>query len=214
LKVFGLIPVKELSKSKERLSSVLKPKERRNFVITMLRDVLEAAHSSILNKIMVVGHDSVVSDITKEFGVYFLTDPGEGLNRAIGYGIQTCIKEGADAVLIIPADIPLIEVEDINNILQLTSENDSIVLTQSQKKGTNALMLKPPDVIKTHFGSNSFHKHINEAKNRQASLKIYQSPRVSLDIDSKEDLKRLIEYRKKNRTLKFLDKIRIKSIIK
>ncbi|MCP8315502.1 MAG: 2-phospho-L-lactate guanylyltransferase, partial [archaeon] len=65
----------------------------------------------------------------------------------------------------------------------------SMVISPSMdEKGTNALLMNPPTVIKPRFGVNSFKNHINEAIANRIQYIIYRSPRVTLDIDTPEDL--------------------------
>ena len=192
MKAFALIPVKRLSRSKGRLSIVFKPEERERFVLSMLEDVLGAVSSSHLHQTVVIGFDDDVRLIAERFDAYFLLEPGGGLNSALRYALNWCEKRGVEAVLILPADIPLVEEGDLNEITRLSDEA-SVVISPSMDGGTNALMLKPPSVIKTCFGSGSFKRHISEASKKGIPVRVYRSPRVSLDIDSVQDLKALLK---------------------
>lgn len=210
MKTFGLIPVKELLKSKERLSMVLTLEERRDFVLSMLEDVLGATASSMLHQTVVVGLDLLVQRLAERFGASFLSETGRGLNDSLGDATDWCVERGAEAVLILPVDIPLVVEGDINEVIRLSSEKASIVISPSNDGGTNALMRRPPNVIKTCFGSRSFEKHINEASRKGVSARIYQSPRVSLDVDSVQDLKRLLDVGRGKVSYEFLEQAKIK----
>jgi len=188
LKVFGLIPVKNLSRAKQRLSRILSLEERRVLVVSMLEDILEEASSSMLYQTIVLGSDLEVQIVAERFNALFLDDPGGTVNDSLEYALGWCSEKGAEAALIVPSDVPLITREDLNMIVQL-SEEFSVVLSPSKDGGTNALMLKPPKVIKTCFGSGSFIMHIEAASKKGVSFRVYQSPRLSLDIDTIQDLK-------------------------
>lgn len=214
MKTFALIPVKKLLKSKERLSRVLKPEERRGLVLSMLEDILRATLSSTLHRTVVVGVDPIVRHIVENFGADFVPEIRRGLNNALEDATSWCVKRGAEAVLILPVDIPLITDGDINEIIHLSSEKASIVISPSEDNGTNALMRRPPNVIKTYFGIRSFEKHVNEASREGITVKVYRSPRVSLDIDSVQDLRRFLEVGRRTASYRFLEQIKIDERLK
>ncbi len=96
------------------------------------------------------------------------------------------------AVLILPADLPLIDGEDIAQILKLGEDEGSVVLaTDRNNEGTNALFSRPPGLIPYAFGQDSFHRHLALAKEVGAEVKVYSSERIQLDIDVPDDLELL-----------------------
>ncbi len=68
-----------------------------------------------------------------------------------------------------------------------------MVLSRSYDGGTNALFQSPPNLIHACFGPKSFAKHIKEAQRRGVCFKLYYSIGVATDIDSAEDLGKLIK---------------------
>lgn len=203
-----LIPVKKLSESKKRLSGILKPKERRDLVIFMLSDVLNTVSSFTAYQTVVIGSDNRVKRLAEKFDAYFIPDPGRGLNQSLHYAIKWCLRMGAKAVLILPADIPLLTERDLERIACFSGEY-SVVASPSRDGGTNALMLNPPDVMEPLFGNRSFEKHIREASKKGISLRIYRSPTILIDVDSVEDLKVLLEAGKNKLSRDFLMRIKI-----
>lgn len=127
------------------------------------------------------------------FGVVFLWERKRGLNQAVAQATHWCIQKGAESVLVLPADIPLITSEDVNQIIKMSSEKISIVISTSQNGGTNALMRRPPDIILPHFGRNSFRKHPTEASAKGILSIVYSSQRVSLGIDAVLDLEKFLK---------------------
>jgi 2-phospho-L-lactate guanylyltransferase len=213
LKTLAVIPVKSLSTCKERLSSVLNVDERKEFVLSMLNDVLEAASSSMVNQTVIVGLDYLIQKII-ESRAYFLLETKKGLNNALEYATNWCVERGAEAILILPADIPLITAADINRMIQMSSEVASIVISPSRDGGTNALMRKPPDVIKTHFGPGSFNRHVGEASKKGIQAKIYRSSRIYLDIDSIQDLRMFLKRGGGKISYEFLEQTMIEERLK
>ncbi|MEM3727239.1 MAG: 2-phospho-L-lactate guanylyltransferase [Candidatus Bathyarchaeia archaeon] len=207
MKVYAIIPVKELSKSKTRLSLILNPKERETLTLMMFKDVLNALHSSKrIKKIIVVSSDLAILKLYKRFGFKPLMETNEGnLNLALNEAIQFSLNEGAQAVLIMPSDIPLVKAEDIHALINNCSGKSSIIISPSKRMdGTNALLLHPPTILNVAYGENSFNIHVEKALKTKAQLKIIALPRIALDIDIIEDLRDLIKFGDGTLTKNFL----------
>jgi 2-phospho-L-lactate guanylyltransferase len=205
--VFVIIPMKTLLESKTRLSIVLEPQERKTLTLTMLEDVLKAVQSSKACQTVVVTSDLTVQELTDNFGVTYLPEKKQGLNQAVKQATHWCIRNDAEAVLVLPADIPLLTPEDVNQIIQQGSEKISIVLAPSQSGGTNALLQKPPNLMPTYFGSDSFRRHFAEASHKGIPAKVYRSQRVAMDIDSLRDLENLLKIKRQTASHRFLKQI-------
>jgi len=204
---FAVVPVKNLLKSKTRLSTIFTSQERSSLTLAMLQDVLNALKSSKIHRTIVISSDIAVNKVAEKFGVKILGEMQDGLNQAVDQTLKWCFKNGAESVLILPVDIPLITSKDINRIINLGLKSKSVVISPSQNGGTNALLQTPPRIIPPCFGSNSFKKHLEQALNRHIRMKAYQSLRVSLDIDSERDLKRFLEIGKKTVFYRLLEQI-------
>jgi 2-phospho-L-lactate guanylyltransferase (CobY/MobA/RfbA family) len=70
--ISAIVPVKKLQISKERLSTILSPRERKSLTVVMLEDVLKALRSSAINRIVVIGHDSIIHQIADKFDSIYL----------------------------------------------------------------------------------------------------------------------------------------------
>ncbi len=192
--VYAVVPVKSLSDSKRRLSSVLSLQERGQLTLAMLEDVLNALQTSTVNDTVVVSNDLRVRDFVGKFGAKYLCQKIGGLNPAIEEATQWCVKQGAKAVLILPGDIPLVSSEEVDRIVKLgSSEEKIVVLSPSYNGGTNALFQSPPNLIRVCFGARSFAKHIKEAQSKKVCPKFYYSAKVATDIDSVKDLNKLLK---------------------
>ena len=203
MSTFAVAPVKTLLKSKTRLSAFFAPQERRLLTLAMLQDVLDALKSSKVNKTAVISSDPTVQRFVKDFDVTYLKETREGLNQALEQAIKWCIRKGAESVLFLPADVPLITPNDINQITKLAL-NNSAVISPSRNGGTNALLQTPPRIIAPCFGSDSFKKHVSQALAKHVQTKIYVSSSVMLDIDSEKDLELLLKSGKETVSYRFL----------
>ncbi len=193
VKVFAIIPVKCFNISKKRLSSVLNPEQRRALTAAMLEDVLGAVKASTVQQVLVISPDSAAREIADKFGFSYLSPKDTDLNPSLSEAIEWCMQKNANAVLILPADIPLVSSKDIDKLVEFGSEKSTIVLSPSINGGTNALLLNPPTVIPICFGSDSLFKHVREAIAKKVKIRFHSSRGLSLDIDSEEDLSKLLE---------------------
>ncbi len=207
--VFVIIPVKRLDDAKSRLSSLLTDDERKHFCLKMLEDVLRTVKSTKQpHETVVVSKDPIMSKIVKNFDAEYLKERKTGLNKTVSQAVDWCVEKGAASVLVLPADIPLVVPADLNRIFTLGKKASMVISPSKDEKGTNALLLTPPNVTPTFYGQHSFQRHIKEASKLKISFRRYRSPRIALDIDTVEDLTHFVSL-KANETssYKALEKI-------
>lgn len=209
--VFVIVPVKRLDNAKSRLSSLLTDDERKQFCLKMLEDVLRTVKSTRrIHQTVVVSRDPAVLRIAEAFGVAYLKEGKTGLNEAVSEAIGWCVERGATSVIVLPADIPLVMPTDLNRMLSLGKRASMVISSSRSGKGTNALLLTPPNANPTFYGPNSFQRHIQEALKQKISLRKLRSPRIALDVDTVEDLKEFVSANaKETSAYKLLDKIGI-----
>jgi 2-phospho-L-lactate guanylyltransferase len=202
--VHAIIPVKNLDESKKRLSPVFTPQERATLTLAMMEAVLKALNSSVVNKITVISNDSKIHQVACRLSASFIWSSREGLNPAVEEAAKFCIQNHSDSMLVLAADIPLVLPTDINILVELGSEKKTVVLSPSCNGGTNAMLRNPPNLLRSRFGSDSFVKHAKDAFKMGARVRIYHSLGTSLDVDSVDDLKRLLEIENSNGNVRFL----------
>lgn len=212
MKAWGIVPVKELKKAKSSLAPFLDEDERRGLVLSMLSDVLRAMLSSgALEGVVVVSPDETVLEHAEREGATSLLEPGLGLNGAVELAIEFTAGNGASVAVVFPADLPLLGEEDVRMIVAMASEEKVVVIAPSKSNGTNALLLRPPDVIEPRFGGESFPVHLREAALRKLPVKVYRSPAVAFDVDSPSDLFYVAENGPRTMTAEFLKNRKIMS---
>ena len=215
MSIFAAIPVKTLLESKTRLSKVLKPEECRTLTLAMLEDVLKAViQSSKVRSVALVSSDPKVQDFASNFGVIHILEKKRGLNQAIDQAVIWCIKNDAESILILPADIPLIRPSDVRKIINLCSDEMCIAIAPSQRGGTSALLQRPPNLIKPSFGPNSFSRHLAQASKKKITAKVFYSKRLIMDIDFPEDLEKLLEIEAQTMSHRFLKQIGLDARLK
>jgi len=205
MSVFTLVPVKKLSETKKRLSAVLNAEERREFALAMLLDVLKAISASCVDRTVLIGCDRDVERLSSDCGMTFLSDTGEELNRVLEYATHWAVREGAETLLVLPADVPLVTSEDIDRVVSLCSDRPSVAVAPSHGGGTNALMRNPPNVMPTYFGPRSYERHLEEASKLGIRASTHESQGLYLDIDLPRDLKLLSKLGEGTESQRFLE---------
>lgn len=193
---FALIPVKELAHAKMRLADVLDRIDRGELALAMLTDVLVACEESgCFDGVVVVSNDKGVLDHAGEMGATPLIElpTVRGLNNSLAFGQRHVVTAGADEVVILPADIPLVRPDDVRPVIDAFAATPGAcsVLVRSRDNGTNTLALRPPDAIGMHFGRNSADAHRAAADAADIAVVEIDNERLAYDIDAPEDLEAL-----------------------
>lgn len=191
MEVVAVVPVKDLQGTKSRLAPVLNPAGRAGLTIYMMCRVISALQEAGIEGVCVVSPDRLVLQKAEEKGASVLLQEGEGLNPALEGGRRWAMERRASALLVLPADLPLIDAEDIRSVVSDDSAAPSgIISPDASRTGTNALMLRPPDAIPFAFGAGSFEAHRQAARERGIALKIVERDHLSFDLDTAGDLSR------------------------
>jgi 2-phospho-L-lactate guanylyltransferase len=195
MNVFAIVPVKGFERAKTRMSGLLTLEERVCLSSLMLENtlqVLRGAHS--LRRLLVVSNDDRAGEIASRHGAEFLHEASEsGVNAAVTVADEYCVTNGADASIVIPQDLPLLDPIGIEVMCRLAEREDRcIVLCPSQRyDGTNALLRKPGTAISTFFDNNSYESHIRAARDSGVPVRLYFSKSLMCDIDTPEDASQL-----------------------
>ncbi len=191
MNIWAIVPIKPFNRSKSRLAKVLSPEQRASLAERMFRHTLEVLTSvQKIAGILVISRDTGALAIARDFGVHTVQESGTPeLNAALLRASQVIGSQGVDGVLVLPADIPFINAEDVQEMLHLGRYNMTVVLAPDRnEQGTNALLVNPPGLIPFAFGEGSFRRHMIEAEEAGATVKIYRSEQIALDIDVPDDL--------------------------
>jgi 2-phospho-L-lactate guanylyltransferase len=201
MSIWAIIPVKPLNRAKSRLSEVLSPQQREQLAEAMLRHVLSVVRTvpQVMGT-LVISRDGRALAIARDYGARTVQESGQPeLNAALMRATQFVARWKASAVLVLPADLPLIAGEDITGIIEMGQKESSIVIaTDQDEDGTNAMFIRPPGLIDYAYGMGSYHRHIEMARQAGADVRRYQSERLMLDIDMPDDLEtynHLVEYK-------------------
>jgi 2-phospho-L-lactate/phosphoenolpyruvate guanylyltransferase len=192
------VPVKSLSRAKTRLSPALTGLERGALTLAMLEDVLDAALSVPGWETWVVSPDEVALEIAAGRGARPIPEAKPPLANAIRQVETKARQDGASALAVLPADVPLVTVETLHEALRTLG---AVVLARSAEgSGTSLLLRRPPRAIPARFGPDSFRRHVELAEARGLPVSIVERRELSFDVDRPDDILTLLADGRRGRT--------------
>ena len=219
-----VIPVRSLTDGKRRLAAVLEPTGRAALVRRMFLRTLEAAGAAGL-PVLVVSPDPAALALARERGATGLEEPRPvELNHALELAARETAGRGAEALLVVSADLPNLEADDLRAMLPLPvsraapagvgpspspAEDGTAVRRVAERTGrdavdaamlriapdeagtgTNALYVRPPDLLAFAYGEGSCLRHIEQARARGVRVDRVVRPGLGFDLDTPDDLQR------------------------
>ena len=200
MNVSALLPVKGFRNAKQRLAPLLNSAAREVLAETMFRDVLRQVRAARgLAGTFVVTGDDKVAGIAALAGAEVIRERAEnGETAAVDFARLAMKNAGCEAVLILPGDMPLVRSADIEQVIaQVPSDAAApfaLLVPSHDRKGTNALLLAPPDIIKLRFGYDSFTYHLTQVAAQGLPIRFIENEHIALDIDEPKDLERFLAY--------------------
>jgi 2-phospho-L-lactate/phosphoenolpyruvate guanylyltransferase len=207
-----VIPVKSFQNAKCRLAGLLSPSERAELAYTMFLDVADslsrapviAAGKEV--QVVLLSNAQAAIEHARSMGWEILLEEQQSSeSESIDQASRLLKRRGFQGVLRLPADVPLITVEDVQQLLHLASISGPVLLVPSHEgTGTNALLRRPPDLFPSRFGPGSLLLHQEEARRAGVEPQIARIARIAMDIDEPADLRRLLAESGEQRTLQLL----------
>lgn len=158
---------------KSRLSPVLEPDERASFAAAMLADVLEALEPTDLSP-------TVVTTRSLEFD---LTVPVRVDDSPLDPLVNETIEEETP-VAVVMADLPLVGPAQLQTLSETPGD---VVLAPGRGGGTNAMVVRD-DSFSVDYHGVSIRDHREIAQDRDLTVSMVDSFRLSTDVDEPADL--------------------------
>jgi 2-phospho-L-lactate guanylyltransferase len=199
--VWAVVPAKGFDRGKSRLAPALSDAARAAFARRLFDHVLGAATASrALAGVLVTTDAADVAAAAAAHGAAVRLDGAElaggasdgdtrpRLARVVDAGLADVAARGAEAALVLMADLPQLEAGDVAALVAALDEAPVVLVRASDGTHTNALGLRPPTAIASAFGrDDSFAAHAAAARAAGLDVRVVESARVAFDVDGPED---------------------------
>ena len=126
MRIAAIIPVGTLEGAKTRLAVTLDAEERHDLVEDLLaRTVASALAVARLDDVLVISPDPEVLTKSAEIGARTLRQRTKGLNTGLAEARADVIAGGAEAILVLPIDLPFVTPEAVSALLEPLIEPDA-----------------------------------------------------------------------------------------
>ena len=212
-----LIPIKDPARSKTRLSELLSAEERARLAWAMFEDVCRAvAACKRAERIVIVTSFAPAIERARASGWDVLIEESQiSESASVDWASRRLAEGGFDTVMRLPADIPLVKAEDIDQLLAIDLARPGAALVPSREgTGTNAIMRTPPDLFPSRFGPDSLRLHKQEAVRVGVECLVVENTRIALDIDEPADIELLLEHGRGTESFDLLARMNIEERLK
>jgi 2-phospho-L-lactate/phosphoenolpyruvate guanylyltransferase len=201
--VWVLLPVKPFPSAKMRLSSVLSEEQRQNLARELwIRTLKAITGSGFRSTTLVISRELEVLEQAQNAGLrVFLEPEGLDLNGILTGAAAEAARLGADSILVLPMDLPLLSKESLDSLQNLLPvQSPALMLVPDRHgRGTNILFQTPPQFLPFQFGPSSFAHHRAAAKRAGVEPVIIKDLTLAMDLDLPADLFFLSEQMKKTK---------------
>jgi 2-phospho-L-lactate guanylyltransferase len=185
-----VIPVKPFKKGKSRLRAFFGRQDlyalNYNLFVQTIENVKSAA---CFNHILVVSRDRHALAVAQQRGLEVCPEgQPSSLNLAINQATHWIMEHGGGQVLVLPTDLPKLRPEDVQEVKDQIPTLGVLIVPDHFYRGTNALGMSSPALIEAAYGTNSFHNHSQQARQKNLNLRVYYNQAIMHDLDTAPDL--------------------------
>ena len=190
-----IVPHRGLAAAKTRLSGVLAPDERVALAERLLRHVLAVAGAGASDvEVVVISPASSLAGLVGASGARLVVQRGMGLNAGLQQARREALDAGIDLLAVLHGDLPNLAAGDIEALIGAVATPRGVAIAADKTgQGTNALALRPPDVIDFRFGAGSLAAHVAQVEAAGLPLSLVDRPGLAFDLDTPADLARWLE---------------------
>lgn len=191
IRIAAIVPVAAIEEAKTRLGGSLDAEERHDLVERLLATTLRALLTvERLSDVVIISPDRAVLSLAAEAGARTMRQRTSGLNEGLREARSDVVAGGAEAIVIVPIDLPFITSGAVDAVLDVLLEGDQpgvVLCTDRHGTGTNLLAVRPPEAIELAFGIGSRGAHERAARDAGARYREVEGA-LAVDLDTPEDL--------------------------
>lgn len=192
----AVLAVKGLADAKSRLATVIGPADRRDLVLAMLADTVDAARAAGALDVVVVTPDATVAAAAQTVGARAVADPSPGsrpgapgpLNAALAHGVDAARMAVPHAIVVVlQADLPTLRPGSLRAAVRASDGHARALVPDRSGEGTAALLLSAPSDRTILFGIGSAAAH-RDSGAADLTAGGARWPDLRADVDTLDDL--------------------------
>jgi 2-phospho-L-lactate guanylyltransferase len=189
--LYVLVPHRGVAAGKSRLGAVLDDAARSELNRWLLARTLRIACEWLgeSQRCIVVSPCAVTLALAREAGAVALPEHAvtPGLNAALSQAAVHAASLGAQQLLILPSDLPRLDVEALKTMENLPVSGGGVVIAPDRHyEGTNALLVDA-GVRRFAFGKDSYARHFAQGEARGVRTFPCVNAALAFDLDTAED---------------------------
>jgi 2-phospho-L-lactate guanylyltransferase len=114
-----------------------------------------------------------------------------GYSAAANQAAAVAGESGVAGLLVVPGDVPLVQPADLQMLVEAVHSAPVGLVPSQRRDGTNAVLVKPPGVLRFRFGRGSFVAHLRQAS-ALGEYRVVELANLALDLDTPDDLRSLL----------------------
>lgn len=178
----ALVPLKQPEARKSRLAGRLSPEARQRLSLLLFEHLVD-----VLRSVPSIGPIlPLVEQAPVGWSGRWIRDEGRGLNAELE---AARVVLGTVPLLVIHADLPLVEPADVAALLARAEEGGAAIAPDRHGEGTNAVALMAGRVFAFAFGPHSLARHRATPNDPSA---LVERTGLGFDCDTSDDLDRAI----------------------
>jgi 2-phospho-L-lactate guanylyltransferase len=175
-----VVPVRSFRAGKARLATVLDDVRRSALARTMAERVVVAAGDL---PVAIVCDDANVAAWADGLDLIVLKAPGQGLNRAVAFGVDHLAASGVKQVVVAHADLPLAA-----RLAWVAAFPGLTIVPDRHDDGTNVVSLPTGVGFSFSYGPGSFRRHAAEGRRVGLGVRVVRERALGWDVDVPDDL--------------------------
>jgi 2-phospho-L-lactate guanylyltransferase len=192
--IFAILPVKNPRTAKQRLEGFLTTEQREALARLFFRRTLETlCRAEGIDRVMVVTNDPECAQEGRDAGALIVEETTQvSHSQSADAACRRAEELGASTAMLVPIDVPTATADEFSH-LAASAGKGLVVVPSADGSGTNALARTPPSCIESRFGPGSFRAHLEAAASRGISTSVLRIPGLMFDIDTPEDIDKLLK---------------------
>lgn len=199
--MWALIPIKPFRLAKTRLASRLSDAARCELARAMARDVMNAVvATSKVERVIVCSSDPEAGELARAHGCAVIEEAphGDGLNAAVGSAIARLKAWGAERLMVVHGDLPLLtcrEVDAFATSFMVDPDRILAIAPDRRDDGTNMIAWSLRHPFQPRYGPASFSHHREQARYLGLLALTCRLAGAAADLDTPDDLDYLMTQR-------------------